>query len=516
MPTVLALFSVVSALFQPDKETLSHLFEYVLPMAISNTVWLMLGVAITTMLLGVSLAWLTSVYEFPFCGFFAWALILPMAIPGYVMAFSLVGFFEYSGPLQIMLREWFGSSAWFPDINSFGGVVIALSFALYPYTYMMSRNAFLTQGRKSLEVGQSLGFSIKKSFWKICLPMARPWIIGGTLLVVMETLSDFGTVSVFNYDTLTSAIYKSWFDLYSLPAALQVASVLLLFVVVITLLERKSRETQRFSQSSNALLTHDRIRLSRGFRWSAFSFCSFIFIAAFLLPCVRLLWWALPNLEIEITSQLVSYILGSITLALTAMFLVAGTALLTAFAARTQNSSFSSVAVRISTLGYAVPGTVLAVGLFSPIALVDKWLAALGVNGPVLQGTLVVMMLAYTVRFMAVAFTPLENNLLRITPSIDCAAKSLGVSGFAMLKKIHLPMLKGGIATAMILVFVDVMKELPITLMTRPFGFDTLAVRIFELSSEGLWERAALPALAIVLVGLIPAFLLIRRSSGYG
>ena len=198
------------------------------------------------------------------------------------------------------------------------------------------------------------------------------------------------------------------------------------------------------------------------------------------------------------------------------MFLVAGAALLTAFAARTQNSHFSSVAVRISTLGYAVPGTVLAVGLFSPIALADEWLAGLGVNGTMLQGTLVVMMLAYIVRFMAVAFTPLENNLLRITPSIDSSAKSLGVSGFAMLTKIHLPMLKSGIATAMILVFVDVMKELPITLMTRPFGFDTLAVRIFELSSEGLWERAALPALAIVLVGLIPAYLLIRRSSSHG
>ena len=207
--------------------------------------------------------------------------------------------------------------------------------------------------------------------------------------------------------------------------------------------------------------------------------------------------------------------MGSVTLALIAMVLITGLALLTAFAARTDNSRFSAIAVRISTLGYAVPGTVLAVGLFAPIALFDQWLAGSGVTAPLLQGTLVVMMLAYSVRFMAVAFTPLENNLLRITPSIDAAAKSLGVSGLNMLAKVHIPMLRGGVATAMILVFVDVMKELPITLMTRPFGFNTLAVRIFELSSEGLWELAALPALAIVLVGLVPAFMLIKRFDGH-
>lgn len=510
-PTMLALLGVVSALFQPDKDVMSHLVEYVLPTAISNTLWLVIGVALITTLLGVGLAWLTAVCEFPLRGFFVWALILPMAIPSYVMAFSLVGLFEYTGPVQGLLRDWFGSSAWFPSIYSYGGVVMALSFALYPYTYMMARNAFQTQGRRSLEAGQSLGFSIKKSFWRVSLPIARPWIIGGTLLVIMETLSDFGAVAVFNYDTLTAAIYKSWFDLYSLPAALQVASVLLVFVVVITLLERHSRSTQRFSQSRSIVLADQRIPLSVANRWLALIFCSLVFIVAFALPCLRLLWWAAPHLHLVITARFWSYIAGSITLALIAMLLITGLALLTAFAARTDNSRFGAIAVRISTLGYAVPGTVLAVGLFAPIALIDLWLVGLGVSAPLLQGTLVVMMLAYSVRFMAVAFTPLENNLLRITPSIDAASKSLGVSGFNMLTKVHIPMLKGGVVTAMILVFVDVMKELPITLMTRPFGFNTLAVRIFELSSEGLWELAALPALAIVLVGLVPAFMLIKR-----
>ena len=389
---------------------------------------------------------------------------------------------------------------------------MALSLALYPYTYLMVRNAFQTQGLRSLEVGQSLGLSVRESFWRICLPMARPWIAGGTLLVMMETVSDFGTVAIFNYDTLTSAIYKTWFGLYSLPAALQVASVLLIFVVIITLLERRSRASQRFSQTRSSKSVAGRIHLSGMFRWLALLACLLVFSLAFVMPVMRLLYWVVPNMDTELTTQFWAYVAGSTSLSLLAMLMIAGLALLMAFSARTYNSPFAKIVVRISTMGYALPGTVLAVGLFVPVAAIDNALGAMGLSTPLLQGTMVVMLLAYSVRFMAVAFSPLESNLLRITPSIDAASRSLGVSGIKMLAKVHLPMVKGGLLTAMVLVFVDVMKELPITLMTRPFGFNTLAVRIFELSSEGLWERAALPALAIVLVGLIPAFILIRKS----
>ena len=512
LPTLLALLGVLSSFLHPDIESLSHLAQYVLPQTIKNTIFLVVGVGVVTTTLGVSLAWLTAVCEFPLRKFFVWALILPMAIPGYVMAFALVGLFEYTGPVQQFLRETFGSSAAFPDIYSYGGVVMALSLALYPYTYLMVRNAFQTQGLRSLEVGQSLGLSVRESFWRICLPMARPWIAGGTLLVMMETLSDFGTVAIFNYDTLTSAIYKTWFGLYSLPAALQVASVLLIFVVVITLLERRSRASQRFSQTRSVKSVAGRIRLSGVDRWLALLVCVLVFSLAFVMPVMRLLYWAVPNMNADLTTQFWGYVAGSTSLSLIAMLMIAGLALLMAFTARTYNSPFAKIVVRISTMGYALPGTVLAVGLFVPVAAIDNALGAMGLSTPLLQGTMVVMLLAYSVRFMAVAFTPLESNLLRITPSIDAASRSLGVSGIKMLAKVHLPMVKGGLLTAMVLVFVDVMKELPITLMTRPFGFNTLAVRIFELSSEGLWERAALPALAIVLVGLIPAFILIRKS----
>ncbi len=512
LPTLLALLGVLSSFLYPDIESLSHLAQYVLPQTIKNTVFLVIGVGLMTTILGVSLAWLTAVCDFPLRKFFVWALILPMAIPGYVMAFALVGLFEYTGPVQNFLRETLGSSSAFPNIYSYGGVVLALSLALYPYTYLMVRNAFQTQGLRSLEVGQSLGLSVRESFWRICLPMARPWIVGGALLVMMETLSDFGTVAIFNYDTLTSAIYKSWFGLYSLSAALQVASVLLIFVVVITLLERRSRADQRFSQARSSKSVAGRIYLRGTYRWLALLACLLVFGLAFVMPVMRLLYWAIPNMDVELTSQFWRYVAGSTSLSLIAMLMIAGLALLMAFSARTYHSPFAKMAVRVSTMGYALPGTVLAVGLFVPVAAIDNALGAIGVPTPLLQGTMVVMLLAYSVRFMAVAFSPLESNLLRITPSIDAASRSLGVSGIKMLTKVHLPMVKGGLLTAMILVFVDVMKELPITLMTRPFGFNTLAVRIFELSSEGLWERAALPALAIVLVGLIPAFILIRKS----
>ncbi len=512
LPTVLALSGVLSAWFQPDFKTLSHLSNYVLPSAIKNTLLLVLGVSVMTAIIGVSLAWLTAVCDFPLRRFFVWALILPMAVPGYVIAFAFVGIFEFTGPVQTGLRELFGNSSWFPSIYSYGGVVMALSLVLYPYVYLLVRNAFQTQGRRSLEVGQSLGLSVRASFFRVSLPMARPWIVGGLLLVIMETLADFGTVATFNYDTLTAAIYKSWFSLYSVSAALQVASVLLIFVVIVIVIERYSRRAQQYAQQRNASLNTQRISLIGHHRWLACAACATVFTMAFLLPCAQLIFWAWPNVAVELNSSFWSYVWGSVSLAILAVLVIVGLALLMAFTARTQNSLFTRTAVRVSTLGYALPGTVLAIGLFAPMATVDEVLYNLGAPSHVLQGTMFVMILAYSVRFMAVAYAPLESNFLRITPSIDAVARSLGVSGIRMLRLVHMPIIRRGLLTAMVLVCVDVIKELPITLMTRPFGFNTLAVRVFELSSEGLWERAAIPAIAIVLVGIVPVMILIKRS----
>ena len=512
LPTALALVGIITAWLDVDLVVLGHLFEYVIPNAVLNTLGLVLGVAIVTAVLAVTSAWLTTVCEFPGRAFFSWALILPMAIPGYVMAFALVGALEYTGSFQTYLRESFGSSFLLPNVYSFGGVVLALSLTLYPYTYLLVRNAFQTQGRQSLEVGQSLGLTARQSFWRISLPQARPWIVGGSLLVMMETLADFGTVAVFNYDTLTTTIYQSWFSLFSFQSALQIASLLLLFVVMVTVLERHGRNKQRYSQMRNTAQKQAYIQLPSLQAILACAFCSLIFLMGFMLPTGQLLLWAIPHMSLELTDQLWRYVAGSLGLSLLAMTIITVFALLLAFAARTHNSRLANWSVKISTMGYALPGTVLAVGLLAPIIALDHYLARLGFSTPLLQGSIVVMLLAYSVRFMAVAFSPIESNLLRVTSSIDAVSRSLAVSGMGMLRRVHFPMIRVGVLTAMVLVFVDVMKELPITLMTRPFGFNTLAVRIYELSSEGLWQRAALPALAIVLVGLIPVVILILRA----
>ena len=512
LPTALALVGVLTSWFNLDEALLSHLFQYVLPSALFNTVSLVIVVVMMTAVIGVTSAWLTTICDFPGRRFFVWSLILPMAIPGYVMAFALVGALEYTGSLQTYARDSLGILAIFPEIKSFFGVALTLSLTLYPYTYLLVRNAFQTQGKRSLEVGQSLGLSARQSFFRVSLPLARPWIVGGSLLVIMETLADFGTVAVFNYDTLTSAIYKSWFSLFSFQSALQIASLLLMFVVVVSLLERQSRAKQNFSYQRGETEPSSRIVLSRVQGYLACLFCGCIFSIGFILPIGQLLAWAIPQLSLELTDQFWRYVIGSLSLSLLAMTIITGLALLLAFAARTEKGRLVNWAVRISTLGYALPGTVLAVGLLAPIAAIDHFLADIGFATPILQGSIVVMLLAYSVRFMAVAFSPIESNLLRVTPSIDSASRSLAVSGLGMLRRVHFPIIRVGVLTAMVLVFVDVMKELPITLMTRPFGFNTLAVRIYELSSEGLWQRAALPALAVVLVGLIPVIILMLRA----
>lgn len=521
---MLALLTVVSSLFLDfNSELFAHLFRYVLPEAVFNSIRLTLGVCLLANIIAVPLAWLTAVCEFPLRRFFAWALFLPMAIPGYVMAFAFVGIFEYTGFVQTFIRKSGVSAEWFPEVYSYGGVVLVLALVLYPYIYMLARSAFVTQGVRSLEVGQSLGLSTWRSFYKVSLPMARPWIAAGSLLVMMETLADFGTVAIFNFNTLTSAIYKSWFDLYSIPAALQISTVLLLIVALVVGLERRSRKTMRYEQGIDQKLDSNRIVLVSWYRWGAFIACAFIFLLAFVLPLYQLILWAWPNLIEELTLRFWDYLFGSITVATMAMCVVVIVAILLAFIARNSDTQsyaaqekknrFLHAAIRISTLGYALPGTVLAIGLFVPITRFSNWLSEMGLSNSLLEGTLLVMLLAYTVRFLAVAYSPIETNFLRITPSIDMAAKSLGVSGLRLFRRVHLPLLAPGVLTALVLVFVDVIKELPITLMTRPFGLNTLAVRIFELTSEGLWERAALPALTIILIGLIPVIILIRRMT---
>jgi iron(III) transport system permease protein len=507
---------ILSSLLSPAPEVWAHLSQYLLLDLLTNTAWLVCGVAAGSLLLGVSLAWLTAVCEFPGYKFFSWALLLPLAIPAYVTAFVAVGLLDFTGPLQTWMRaqgiEWS-----LPAIRSRGGVIIVMTLAFYPYVYLIARNAFLTQGKRALEAAQSLGLSARAGFFRVALPMARPWIVGGVMLVIMETLADFGTVSVFNYDTFTTGIYKAWFSLFSLPAASQLASLLILVVFVIIVIEQQARSRMRYTDVGKSAGKQPRLCLHGASALGATLFAVLVFSLGFVIPLVQLIIWTVDVAANDLDNRYFEFLWHSLSLAGLAAMIVAAATLTLAMANRNYSDLFTRLLVRFSTLGYALPGPVLAVGTYIPIAWMDNqlssWLRPLGFEGgQILQGTMLTMLVALAVRFMAVGFSPIDGHFQRITRSVDEAARSLGVSGWGLLRRVHLPILRSGLLTAMVLVFVDVMKEMPITLMTRPFGWDTLAVRVFEMTSEGEWQRAALPAVAIVIAGLIPILMLNRHA----
>ncbi len=510
---------IISSLFAPASDIWQHLVETTLPLLLINTFWLASGVVAGTLLLGVSLAWFTAVHEFPGRRFFSWALLLPMAIPAYVTAFVALGVFDFTGPIQSTLRVWLDSDlSWFPDIRNTLGVISVMSLAFYPYVYLLARNAFLSQGKRSLEVAQSLGLSRKQGFFKVVLPMARPWIAGGVMLVLMETLADFGTVAVFNYNTFTTAIYKAWFSMFSLHAASQLASLLIIMVFVVIVLEQQFRLRMRYAETKRTERAQ-RIQLMGWHKWLVTGFVSGIFFLAFLLPVTQLCFWALQSMTYDYDlPRYWEFLWHSLLLSGLAALLICSIVIAMVYAARRYPDHPTRYAVRMATIGYALPGTVLAIGVYVPLTWLDGQLGELIGRwfqidtGQLIQGTLIIMLIAYLIRFMAVSHYPIEGAMQRITHSIDEAAMSFGLHGWAMIKRIHVPILKPGIFTAATLVFVDVMKEMPITLMTRPFGWDTLAVRIYEMTSEGQWEQAALPAVTLVLAGLVPIFLFMRQT----
>jgi iron(III) transport system permease protein len=519
LPALLPLVVIAGALLVPETGVWAHLTRYVLPEVVLNTIKLVIGVAIVAGSLGTSLAWLTAMCEFPGRRWLEWALLLPLAIPAYVLAFVAIGFLDFAGPLQTALRSLMGSSSWVPPIRSTGGVILVLSLAFYPYVYLMARNAFLTQGRRVLEVAQTFGYSRSAAIWRVALPMAKPWIAGGMALICMETLADFGAVSIFNYNTFTTAIYRAWFGMFSVHAALELSAVLLIFIFIALFVDRRSRAGVRFA-SSRDMSYQARAPLGSRARWVASFYAGSIFTAAFLLPVVQLIWWAINRASRDLDTRYWAFTAHSVVLAATASLVIVAASLTLAYLLRRQPSMFNNVTVRLATVGYAVPGTVLAVGTLFPLILLNNALQdllrnLLGASAPtlLLQSTLLGVLLAYMARFLAVGFHPVESGLQRVTRSLDEAAIGLGIGGARMVRSVHVPLLRSSLITAAIMVFVDVMKEMPITLITRPFGWDTLAVRVFNMTSIGEWERAALPAVVIVAVGLIPAAMLSRGNS---
>jgi len=491
-----------------------HFLDSLLFGWISNTVFLCIGVAIGVSFLGVSLALFVSFYQFPLQKFFSWALVLPLAMPAYVMAFIYLGIFDFSGPVQQFLKQLFGESYQFFQVRNGASIIIVFSLVLYPYVFMLARASFLQQGQNTLNAAQSLGLSPFKALLKIALPICRPAIVAGIALALMETLADFGAVSVFSFDTFTTAIYKSWYDFRNIHASAQVASLLLFFVVVMLIIEKQSRSKASYQQQN--INTSNLIKPSKTKQALMCAFCLLIFSIAFILPMLQLIIWFIKKYEFLFDARYFSWIRNTIVLGVLSATL---TLVIASFIAWiNQHYSNAKVWVRVSTLGYALPSSILAVavmmlfagidhGVFIPIQKLFNFQVQ-----PVLLGSVFALLVAYAIRFNAVAFGPMNAGFESIRPSITQSGKLLGVSGFTLFKKVHLPILRPSVYTAFLLVMVDTMKEMPATLLMRPFGWDTLAIKIFEYTSESEWELAAVPALALVFAGLVPVIFLVSRT----
>jgi iron(III) transport system permease protein len=435
-----------------------------------------------------------------------------MAMPAYVLAFVAVATLDYAGAVPVALRGFFGADFQVPPIRSTGGVIAVLGLASYPYVYLMARGAFLSHGARALEAAQSLGFGPWSGLLRVAVPLARPWLAGGAALVAMETLADFGAVSVFNYDTYTTAIYKAWYGLFSIETALGLALVLLAFVALALAGERFARGRARYAPADAGLRAPARIALPGARGWAAFGYASAVFALGFLLPAAALARWAIRVAPLDLDARYFDYTARTLALAAMATVACLALAVVLGYATRFDAGRVPRAAARVATLGYAIPGTVLAVGVVTALGGIDAaWRSLTGHEGLLLQGTVAALLFGYVARFLAVANVPVQGGFARIRPSLEEAARSLGLRTRELVTRLHLPLLGAGLGTAMLLVFVDVMKEMPITLMTRPFGWDTLAVRVFEMTAEGDWERAALPALVIVAAGLLPVMLLVWR-----
>jgi len=518
----LPIMVIASFILQPSNDNWQHLVDNLLSEYVINSLLLMLGVSVGVLTMGVITAWLTSMCEFPARRLFSWALLLPLAIPAYIIAYTYTGLLDFSGPIQSQLREWFGweyGDYWFPEVRSLGGAISMLSLVLYPYVYMMSRAAFLEQSICVLEVSRTLGNTPLNSFLRVALPLARPAIVTGLSLALMETLADFGTVQYFGVDTFTTGIFRTWFGMGDSGTAAKLSAVLLSFVFALIMLERWSRSRARFHHTSNKYSKIKRFQLT-GFRaFLAFLACLLPVFFGFILPAVQLLIWTFTTAEEVIDTSFFVLVGNSLLLASIAAIVAVAIALLLSYGKRLLKSSVINSSVSIASMGYAVPGTVIAVGVLLPFAWLDNSIDAFMrehfdvSTGLLLSGTLFALVFAYTVRFLSVSIQAIDAGMGKIKHSMDDAGRSMGLSPMRVLKEIHYPLMKGTVLTALLLVFVDVLKELPATLIMRPFNFNTLAVRAYEMAADERLADAGAPALMIVLTGLLPIILLSRAIS---
>jgi len=517
---IIALFAIAA---QGSGDLWPHLLAYVLPQAVHDTALLLLGVGFVTIVIGVGTAWLVTTCRFPGRGFFDWALLLPLAVPTYIVAFAYLDLLHPLGPIQTALRALLAiddpRGLWLPDVRSLPGCILLLGFVLYPYVYLAARATFLMQSAPALEVARTLGADRLATFLRVALPLARPSIAIGTTLALLEALNDIGASEFLGVRTFTVSIYATWVNRSSLPGAAQIALVMLAAVLALVLLERWGRRQRQFSGGSRRSHPPALAELSGLASIGALVACGTPVLIGFVLPTAHLVYEAWARIGfIGLSSSVVVEARNSVLFATAATAVALALGLVLAHAARLDRSGLAGAAARIGSLGYAIPGTVLAVGLLVPLATFDNALDAaarqiLGFGtGLLISGSGAALVLAYVIRFLAISAGGVEAGYAKIPASLDMAARSLGESTRGTMRRVHLPLLKPSLGAAAILVFVDCMKELPATLLLRPFGFETLATHIYAEAARGTYEDGAVAALMIVLVGLGPVVLLARMS----
>ncbi len=516
------VLTIAGFVFEPSGENWEHLKQTVLPEYLTNSVLLVLGVTAGTLSIGVSTAWLTAMCQFPGKKSFVWLLLLPLSMPAYIIAYTYTGLFDFAGPVQTQLREWTGwgyGDYYFPEVRSLGSAISMLSLVLYPYVYLLARAAFLEQSICVLEVSRTLGCNAWSSFYRVALPLARPAIVAGLSLALMETLADYGTVSYFGIGVFTTGIFRTWFGLGDSVAAAKMAALLLMFVFTLVVIERVSRRQARYNHTTNKYTQLPEYRLTGLKAILAFMVCLFPVALGFLLPAGQLSSWAILTYQDMVDEAFLRLTFNTVLLGLLAAFLSVMLALFLAYGKRMLATRSVNVSIRVAATGYAIPGTVVAVGIIIPFAWLDNSIddfmrTQFDIStGLILSGSLFAVMFAYMVRFLAVSLQTVESGLGKIKPCMDDAARTLGYRPRETLFKIHMPLMKGSILTALLIVFVDVMKELPATLILRPFNFNTLAVRAFELASDERLADSSTAALMIVVAGLLPVIFLSKSIS---
>lgn len=510
LPVIALLFSAFSA----EGDLFRHLADTVLLDYLGNTLGLVVGVVLLSLLFGVPTAWLVAMCQVPGRRALQWALMLPMAMPSYIVAYVYTDLLDYSGPLQAGLRALFGWNSpadyWFPAIRSLGGAAWVLALVLFPYVYLLTRASFLEQSVSLIHSSRLLGCTPWQSFRRLSLPLARPAIMVAVSLVAMETLADFATVHFFAINTLTTAVYDTWLGYGSLATAAKLSCLMLLVVVLLIALERRSRSRQQVFQKSMGHEQPLRYPLKGMRRWLAGLWCWGLVLAGFGLPFVILLDYGVRYFELSWTPEFVRFAGNSLAISALTALLAMGIALLLGFFRRLDGGTKSLLPLRIAAMGYAMPGTVLAIGVLVPLTALDfaindlaEWLGHQG-PGLLLTGTITAIVFGYLVRFVAIAIGSVESSMGKISPSLDMAARSLGQGDGGMLRRVHLPLVRRGLFAGAMLVFIESMKELPAALLLRPFNFDTLATHVYQFVSDEMLERGALGAIVIVLVGLLP------------